>query len=122
MQHFPATTLLAAEGRDRVTGARLDGAGLQPCDLLVLGFTQPSYQLQMQAGQRAFLAGAPPVVLTEGEALIPLTVVGEAAWKPAPTAQPATRASPDAFLCPCEDVRRAMAMPLSPMASPISSC
>jgi sarcosine oxidase, subunit alpha len=106
VQHFPATTLLAAEGRDRVTGARLDNAELQPCDLLVLGFSQPSYQLQMQAGQRAMLAGAPPVVLTEGEALIPLTVVGEAAWKPAPTAQPATRASPDAFLCPCEDVRR----------------
>ena len=60
----------------------------------------------MQAGQRAILAGAPPVVLTKGEALIPLTVVGEAAWKPAPSAHPATRPSPDAFLCPCEDVRR----------------
>jgi sarcosine oxidase subunit alpha len=103
---LPGTTLLAAQGPDRVTAARLDGAGSQPCDLLVLGFTQPSYQLQMQAGQRAILAGTPPVVLTEGEALIPLTVVGEAAWKPAAAAHLVTRPSPDAFLCPCEDVRR----------------
>ena len=103
---FLGTTLLAAEGRDRVTGVRLDGAGLQLCDLLVIGFSQPSYQLQMQAGQRAILAGAPPVVLTEGEALIPLTVVGEAAWRPSAPTQAVTRPSPDAFLCPCEDVRR----------------
>ncbi len=103
---FPGTTLLAAEGRNRVTGACLDGPGLQPCDLVVIGFSQPSYQLQMQAGQRAILAGAPPVVLTEGEALIPLAVVGEAAWKPTASTQPATRPSPDAFLCPCEDVRQ----------------
>jgi len=106
VQDFPGTTLLAAEGPDRVTGVRLDNAGLQPCDLRVLGFSQPSYQLQMQAGQCAILAGAPPVVVTEGEALIPLTVVGEAAWHPSAAAQPATRPSPDAFLCPCEDVRR----------------
>jgi sarcosine oxidase subunit alpha len=103
---FAGTTLLAAEGRDRVTAAHLESAGLQPCDLLVLGFSQPSYQLQMQAGQRAVLAGVPPVVLTEGEALIPLTVVGEAAWQPAPASKAATRPSPDAFICPCEDVRR----------------
>ena len=35
-----------------------------------------------------------------------MTVVGEAAWRPAPAGKPATRPSPDAFLCPCEDVRR----------------
>jgi sarcosine oxidase subunit beta len=46
------------------------------------------------------------VVLTEGEALIPLTVVGEAAWQPAPASKAVARPSPDAFLCPCEDVRR----------------
>ncbi len=102
----PEATLVGAEGRGRVAAARLDRGGALACDLLVLGFTQPSYELQMQAGQRAGLAGAPPVVLTEGEAVIPLLVVGEAAWQPAAPARMATRPAPDSFLCFCEDVRR----------------
>ena len=103
---YPGTMLVQAEGGGRVAGAHLDSAGPQACDLLVLGFSQPTYELQMQAGRRAVLAGSPPVVLTEGEAMIPLTVVGDAAWRPPAISRPAAAESPDAFLCLCEDVRR----------------
>jgi hypothetical protein len=103
---FPETALISAEGSTHVTGVRLDLAGIQPCDLLVIGFNQPSYELQMQAGRKAVLAGSPPVVLTEGKAMIPLTVVGEAAWKPTSTSRSVTRPAAEGFLCPCEDVRR----------------
>jgi bacterioferritin-associated ferredoxin len=103
---YPRSTLLAAEGRGRISGVRLDQAGRQTCDLLVLGFSQPSYELQMQAGQQAVLAGSPAVVLTEGDTFIPMTVVGEAALRPSPAAREAARPAPEAFLCLCEDVRR----------------
>jgi sarcosine oxidase subunit alpha len=106
LPRFPGTALLSAEGSSHVTGARFDRNGTQPCDLLVIGFSQPSYELQMQAGQTAVLGGSPPVVLTEGKALIPLTVVGEAAWKPAAASGRVTQPAGEAFLCPCEDVRR----------------
>lgn len=110
LPRFPEATLMAAEGSAHVTGARLEPGGLQACDLLVIGFSQPSYELQMQAGCRAVLAGTPPVVLTEGEALIPLQVVGEAAWRPPEASRKVTRPAAEAFLCPCEDVRRRDAM------------
>ena len=84
----------------------MDPAGIRPCDLLVIGFSQPSYELQMQAGRKAVLAGSPPVVLTEGKARIPLTVTGEAAWRPASSPRSVTRLAAEAFLCLCEDVRR----------------
>jgi len=101
----PDVRLLAAEGRRRIAAVRLADGTRLACDLLVLGFSQPGYELQMQAGQRALLAGEPPVVLTEGEAKVPLRVVGEAAHRP--TATPAAVVpSPDAILCLCEDVRR----------------
>jgi sarcosine oxidase, subunit alpha len=103
---FPGTTLLAAEGRNAIAAVRLDPDGRRPCDLLVLGFSQPSYELQMQAGQRAILGGSPALVLTEGDPMIPMTVVGDAALRPPPSARPAARPSPEAFLCHCEDVRR----------------
>jgi sarcosine oxidase, subunit alpha len=106
MPRFPMSTLVSAAGSDHVTGAHLEPGGLQGCDLLVIGFSQPSYELQMQAGCRVVLAGAPPVVLTEGEALIPLQVVGEAAWRPSEASRKVTRPAAEAFLCPCEDVRR----------------
>jgi hypothetical protein len=106
LPRFPGTALSSAEGRSHVTGARFDRVGTQPCDLLVIGFSQPSYELQMQAGQRAVLDGSPPVVLTDGKALIPLTVVGEAAWKPDSAPRSVTQPAAEAFLCPCEDVRR----------------
>jgi len=103
---FPGTVLISAEGSAHVTGVHLDPVAIQPCDLLVIGFSQPSYEFQMQAGQMALLAGTPPVVLTEGKARIPLTVTGEAAWRPASSPRSVTRLAAEAFLCLCEDVRR----------------
>lgn len=106
VRRFTMTTLMAVEGSDHVTSARLEPGGLQACDLLVIGFSQPSYELQMQAGCRAVLAGAPPVVLTEGEAFIPLRVVGEAAWRPPEATRAVAMRAAEAFLCHCEDVRQ----------------
>jgi sarcosine oxidase subunit beta len=103
---FPGATLLAAEGRRAIAAVRLAPGGRQACDLLVIGFGQPSYELQMQAGQRAMLAGSPAVVLTAGEPIIPMTVVGDAALRPPSSLRPAAAPSPQAFLCLCEDVRR----------------
>ncbi|MEA2781928.1 MAG: hypothetical protein QOK29_3472 [Rhodospirillaceae bacterium] len=106
---FPRATLVAAEGTGRLTAVRLDPGGKQDCDLLVLGFSQPSYELQMQAGQSADVAGFPPVVLTSGEAMIPLSVVGDAAWQPDrqdDKPHPVSASAPEAFICFCEDVRR----------------
>jgi sarcosine oxidase, subunit alpha len=103
---FPASTLLAAEGRGRITGVRLDPGECRACDLLVLGFSQPSYELQLQAGQHAALAGSPATVVTQGEAAIPISVVGDSASQPYWASRPATLAAPEAFVCLCEDVRR----------------
>ena len=103
---FAESTLLAAEGRHAIAAVRLDHGGRQVCDLLVIGFGQPSYELQMQAGQKAMLAGSPAVVLTDGNPIIPMSVVGDAALRPAPSPRPAALPSPQAFLCLCEDVRR----------------
>jgi bacterioferritin-associated ferredoxin len=85
---------------------RLDPGGRQACDLLVTGFSQPSYELQMQAGQKAMLAGSPAVVLTEGEPNVPMAVVGDAGLRPLTSPRPVAAPSPLAFICLCEDVRR----------------
>jgi sarcosine oxidase subunit alpha len=106
LPRYPRTQLRSAQGSDAVAAVELGSVGVLPCDLLVLGFSQPSYELQMQAGLRAVLSGTPPLVLTEGEALIPLRAVGEAAWRPPAATVAVTLASPDSFLCLCEDVRR----------------
>jgi sarcosine oxidase subunit alpha len=121
---------LAIEGRRRVRGVRL-GSETRPCDVLVLGFTQPTYELQLQSGMRAAIEGSPPVVVPRGPARFPLLVVGEAAGWLDPSDAPdradaAARAwlageslaepgqiphvvppppAPSAFVCPCEDVR-----------------
>ncbi len=128
---FPGTRLLRAGERGRVTWLDLAEAGRRPCDVLVLGFTQPTVELQVQAGYATTLGGSPGQVLPEGESSFPMLVVGEAAghldpdriadearaaavaWDrgepPTPIAprnlpSPAER-SPEAFVCLCEDVR-----------------
>jgi sarcosine oxidase subunit alpha len=104
---FPEATLLSAEGQQAVSAVLLDPGGRQECDLLVIGFAQPSYELQIQAGQRASLSRSPAmVVLTDGDPIIPMTVVGDAGLKPAPSTRRAAAPSPLAFVCLCEDVRR----------------
>lgn len=98
-------TLVAATGRGRVRSVELDPGGEKDCDMLVLGFSQPSYELAAQAGRLATLGGDPPVVTMEGPARIEIRSVGDAALAPARAARAASRPSPDAFLCLCEDVR-----------------
>jgi len=100
------TTLLAANGRRRVRTVLLDPGGERDCDLLVLGFSQPTYELSAQAGRLATLGGDPPTIAMTGPARIEIKAVGDAALAPVKAEQPACRASPEAFLCLCEDVRR----------------
>jgi hypothetical protein len=128
---YPQFRLRKAFGRSRIAGVELEPRLRLDCELLVLGFSQPAYELQMQAGRRAVLAGDPPAVRTAGPALLPLLEVGEAAglahgpgftrqveiavqsWiedphiaAPAPAEYaPAAAPDPEAFLCLCEDVR-----------------
>ena len=101
--HFPGTTLVAADGAGE-SAASCSTPGVRVCDMLVLGFCQPSYELPAQAGRLATLGGDPPVVLTmEGGRGSP-DGVGDAAWRPParPGATPFARRLP----LPCEDVRR----------------
>ena len=128
---FPGTMLVRVHGRRALRAVELAGPGRMPCDVLVLCFTQPTYELQVQAGLLPELEGEPPVIVSQGEARYPLLVVGEAAgWRrveeiaansraaakrwlaggESPPRRPphlpaAGRAHPDAFLCLCEDVR-----------------
>jgi sarcosine oxidase subunit alpha len=104
--YISSTTLIAAEGRRRVCAVRFDPGGRRTCDLLVLGFSQPTYELQMQAGQQATLAGAPAIVVPVGETLIAMSVVGSASGNALNVVRPVARPSGEAFLCLCEDVRR----------------
>lgn len=120
-----------AVGRTRVRAVRFDDGETRACDVLVLGFSQPSFELQAQAGAPLATAGVPEVVVVAGQARVPIVAVGGAAgdvdvedageraavavdgWLrgssvPSPAARvlpdPAVR-HPDAFVCPCEDVR-----------------
>ena len=118
-------------GHSQVTGLRFENGFQAKCNLLVLGFSQPSYELQMHAGQYATIKSTLPIVIPEGEPLVPMIVVGEAAgatdpfealehaehaidrWykgiKSIPTYRdhpaPITDIHPDSFICHCEDVR-----------------
>lgn len=129
---FPSTRLLDAPGRRRVRAVELEGAGWQTCDLLVLGFTQPTYELQIMAGNIPTLEGEPSTIVPRGTANLPMLVVGEAAGQVDPhgvaesartsarawldgerspvtpavrTLPAAVERHPDAFVCFCEDVR-----------------
>ncbi|MCL4767501.1 MAG: FAD-dependent oxidoreductase [Hyphomicrobiaceae bacterium] len=124
--------LAAIEGSSRVRGVRLgDGRSLN-CDILVLGFSQPTYELQVQAGQGIAFHGPTEPFGTAGPTAAPILVVGEAAGVTDPSlagqdGEAAARAwiagqeldrgishspvaaiaelSNEAMLCPCEDVR-----------------
>jgi len=130
----PSTRLARVVGRTRVTGVAFDDGTTAMCDLLVVGFTQPSYEFQAQNGCGVALVGDPPIVQPTGSGNARMLVVGEAAgwtetgaalaarteaavnaWlggnevardRPA-EAPAATRAAmdDDAFVCLCEDVR-----------------
>lgn len=91
----------AVTGRGRVQGIRRAGREIA-CDALVLALDQPAVELALLAGARGVLSEGPlPVVLAED---LPdwVELRGRAAERPA---LPGCRADPDAFACPCEDVR-----------------
>lgn len=127
----PHAPLMRIVGRRRVRGVHLDGGHYLACDVLVLGFTQPTYELQAHAGQRIRFHGVEAPFSTDGATHVPTFVVGEAAgatdpaaaavdgeaaarcWlqaqpidRPGPTAgaRPVAALSDQAMLCPCEDV------------------
>ncbi|MBI4259281.1 MAG: (2Fe-2S)-binding protein, partial [Actinobacteria bacterium] len=129
---FPHTALLAIGGRRGVRGVRLNVGRTPPCEVLVLGFSQPSVELQLQAGAPAVLAGRPAVLVAGPRGRVPFIAVGEAGGAadpgaaavhaeeavrrllagepPGPAASPpdlpnAGFRDPAAFACPCEDVR-----------------
>jgi len=130
----PSTRLARVVGRARVTGVAFHDGTTATCDLLVVGFTQPSYEFQAQNGCGVALVGDPPIVQPTGSGNTRMLVVGEAAgwtetgpalvartgaavnaWlggddvaRDRPREAPAaTRAAidDDAFVCLCEDVR-----------------
>ena len=109
----------------------LDDGRELPADIVVLGFTQPTYELQVHLGQTASIGGQPPVVQTSGATTLPMVVVGEAAddrdpegaaaraaeraaaWLVGPgeaptlataSTGPAMDLDPEATACICEDV------------------
>ncbi|HEX2089879.1 MAG TPA: (2Fe-2S)-binding protein [Actinomycetota bacterium] len=132
VRSFPSTKLLRAPGKRRIKAVELEDAGWQTCDLLVVGFTQPTYEFQVMAGSRPTLEGEPSTIVPRGTPDVPMLVVGEAAgdsdprrvagsartaarrWLAgdSPPQAPAARTlpdaverHPDAFVCFCEDVR-----------------
>jgi sarcosine oxidase subunit alpha len=76
---LPNARLARIEGRERVTGIVFEDGTAARCDLLVAGFTQPSYELQAQNGCHVVLSGDPPVVRHAGVPHARMLIVGEAA-------------------------------------------
>jgi len=131
----PDARLHRIVGHDRVMGVAFDDGSSYACDLLVVGFTQPSYEFQAQNGCPVELIGEPPVVQAVGTGRNAMLVVGEAcgwtepanlasrvdeaiahwlagrpppasgASKPRAAMAAAQRPSDAAFVCFCEDVR-----------------
>jgi bacterioferritin-associated ferredoxin len=128
---FANAQLLCITGRGRVRNIEIDRGGSIACDLLIVGFSQPSYELQAQNGCSIELRGSPPVVWPARGGRAPLIAVGEAAgwymdegteertrtqvfaWldgefvasDPCDQASRDTPTHDDAFVCFCEDVR-----------------
>jgi sarcosine oxidase subunit alpha len=99
----PWTRIVRATGRRRVTAVELEGVGRLACDVLVVGFTQPTYELQAHAGIPLAVRGVPPRIVVTGS-VDGVGVVGEAATEPVDVPGPSVP-HPGAFVCPCEDVR-----------------
>ena len=125
-------TISRIEGRRSVRRVVLDDGTSLAADVVVLGFTQPTYEIQVHLGQTPSIGGVPPIVSTNGPSALPVLVVGEAAGDvdPAGSAERAadqarawihgedparTQTSgtalrvnavlaPDATVCVCEDV------------------
>jgi len=127
---FRDARVAAAHGGQRLRTVTLDGHGRVRCDVLVVAFSQPAYELPAQLGLAPALGGDPPTLRFEGIAHEQLLCVGAlaghdelreakvaaavAAWLANPATVPAgptvvatmSSALPDdALVCLCEDVR-----------------
>lgn len=126
----PGRFVAGLAGRGRLRVVALSDGTRHACDLLVVGYLQPSYELAMQAGRRAALPAPLAALATEGEAAFPFLAVGGAAGDAGPDRAMRSRQRVTAFLagrtleetrpeampgpsriadaviaCPCEDVR-----------------
>lgn len=129
---FARTRLVAIRGKSAVQGVELASGAQWDCELLVVGFSQPSYELQAQNGAVMDLVGEPPIVWPAKTGHARMLAVGEAAgwfdsskqsertlrlvtqWMAGDVVDDAatvltdvsgTASPPDgAFLCLCEDV------------------
>jgi sarcosine oxidase subunit alpha len=97
----------AAHGTRRLSAVEFADGTRMAVDLLVLAYSQPAYELQLQAGMQASVTGSPPIVVACGAANLRLIAVGQARGPlgldtggGAPAAP-----EPDSFACLCEDVR-----------------
>jgi sarcosine oxidase subunit alpha len=101
---YPGTSIERANGSERIRAVTLQRVGDVECDLLVLGFSQPGYELQMQRQARLEVRGKPGKLLPDVSGT-GVTVVGAAAHTAEVAQLDLPRHHPDAFICPCEDVR-----------------
>lgn len=76
--YHPDRRLGRIRGRRAARGVTLDDGARLPADVVVIGLTQPTYELQLHLGQRATIEGEPPTVRTSGPTLVPMLEVGEA--------------------------------------------
>jgi len=67
------------DGRGRVRGVTLEDGSKLRADVVVIGVSQPTYELQVHLGQEPSIEGAPPRVHTSGPTVLPMLEVGEAA-------------------------------------------
>ncbi len=124
-------SVVSAIGVDRLRAVEFSDGSQIGCDILVVGFRQPKYEFQIQAGQTAKLTAPGSGVEVSGPGDFPVITVGEArgviadvttatkseieAWHRGEKAQgevhrhaamPGCTAMPaDTIVCPCEDVR-----------------
>jgi hypothetical protein len=123
---------IRALGRGSLQRVQLSDNRTLDCDVLVIGFRQPTYELQIQAGQTPKYQGPGSAILVDGNPDLPLLTVGEAAGVVAdvkehthalvkqwlageasltePSSSPAPFPGPfplskKVIACPCEDVR-----------------
>lgn len=127
---FSSVHLAEALGSGRLKAVRLSNCRREPCDVLVVGYQQPRYELQLQAGQRLDWAGSGSAIEPSGEAGVPILTVGSARGVTSDVAartreaivswlQGTPQAPPESFeklpgctelddgliVCPCEDVK-----------------
>ncbi len=127
---FGSVHLTQALGRGRLKAVRLSNGRRERCDVLVVGYQQPRYELQLQAGQQLDWGGAGAAIEPSGAARFPLLTVGSAGGVTSDIAAHARAAVADwlqgtpptraesfeklpgcadmddgLIVCPCEDVR-----------------